>query len=107
MNPEQRPVSNDGAPVTSIRINLVDRAIELENAHGTIARLDFSGETVVFDAGQLPGAPLPTANPSARQPEQQAAVTLSGSHSSDAVVEPPVHAAAPASPEKKPVVTLS
>jgi hypothetical protein len=35
--------------VTAIHINLADQAIELEDRHGTIARVDFGGETMLLE----------------------------------------------------------
>ena len=44
--------------LTGIYINLVERTIEFEDRHGTISRLRFAGEVVLYEGPPLaPGRP--------------------------------------------------
>lgn len=47
----------DPVQLTGIHINLTEQAIEFEDAHGTVGRLRFTSETVLYE-GQT--APAPT-----------------------------------------------
>src|SRR4051794_12684894 len=55
--------------LTGIHLNFEEHAIEFEDQHGTVGRLRFTGETVLYEAHPLlltptpPPAPAPAAAP--------------------------------------------
>ena len=50
--------------LTGIYINLVERTIEFEDRHGTISRLRFAGEVVLYE-----GPPLAPVRPQHMEPD--------------------------------------
>jgi hypothetical protein len=49
----QREPQRDQVQLTGIHINLEEQAIELEDRHGTVERLVFSGESVLYEGQPL------------------------------------------------------
>jgi hypothetical protein len=69
---ERPAVSTDAATaLEALHINVAEQAIEFEDRHGTVGRLRFGGETVLYE-GQplllLPTPPEPTPRPARRRP---------------------------------------
>lgn len=93
-------------PLTAIHINLEERAIELEDLHGTVARVDFSGETILFN-----GQATAVTRPLDFVPELTSAATTGGGASEAAPARPPAPQAAVAaeesSSEKESTVSLT
>jgi len=50
MERDQQPYQTE---LTSIHINLAEQAIEFEDRHGTVGRLRFTGETVLYEGQPL------------------------------------------------------
>src|SRR5256885_6953258 len=75
------PMERDHHPkptqLTGIHINLTEQAIEFEDRHGTIGRLRFTGETVLYEGQPLLLRPTPR-DPNA--PEQPTVPPPPGPH---------------------------
>lgn len=93
MAKEQEHTSQE-TQLTGIYINFVERAIEFEDAHGTVGRIAFTGETVLIE-----GEPLLLATGSRDEQQQPAEPGASAATASEA--------SAAGTPEKVRPVTLS
>lgn len=73
-----------GIPLTGIHINLEARFVELQDSHGTVARLTFSPTGVIYFQGSPEREALPSPEPSDAAPpvslsqERERTVTLTG-----------------------------
>ena len=86
-------------PLTGIHINLRDRAIEFENERGTIARIVFTGETVLVEGE---GLALPASIPEADSHAEASPAPTQETPPVSAIV-----AAAPEAREHQPTTVLS